>query len=200
MLPHLRELDDSDVYEQERGAAILHFSSDQAHNFSFESPKDYERSYEMINTSGYQTHPRIKMVQKAFPLTHSALDDDDVTLLDLLSKSHFDASTRTISSKLVGNSFTEIEERICSRFDVNSNLGQLFGRFVKEITNVLRCHLSEKEKVCFVEDFNNLVENEFVEFSKKDEEITRKEKDWKREFTSLEERLEATEAINRGIF
>ena len=203
MLPHLRELDDRGVNELERGAALLHFSSDQSHNFSFNSPDENESSYEIISTTGPQTHPRVKMVHKTFPLTHSALDDDDVALLDLLSKSRLDAATPKVSSSkhvFVGNPFTEIEGKICSRLDVNPTLRQVFGKFVKEITKVIQCNLSGKERVGFVEDFNVVVENKFLEFSAKEEEISMKEKEWKSQRRSFEERLVAAEEVQKGCF
>ena len=197
MLPQLRKLDERGVYDQERGAALLHFSSDQAHEFSFRSPDEADRSHGSLNTSGTQTHPRVKMVQKAFPVIHSALDDDDVTLLDLLSKTRADAPPAPAVP--VGNPFTEIEERIQSRLDTNSNLGHMFASFLTDVTNVIRCHLSEKVSVGFLDDLNEVVERKLLDFSEKEQGLARREKDWEKERISLEQRVEVAEEEKQGI-
>ena len=197
MLPQLRKLDDRGVYDQERGAALLHFSSDQAHEFSFRSPGEANSSQGSLNTSGTQTHPRVKMVQKTFPVIHSALDDDDVTLLDLLSKTRADAPPPTPAVP-VGNPFTEIEERIQSRLDSNSNLGHMFASFLTDVTNVIRCHLSEKVSVGFLDDLNEVVERRFLDFSEKEQGLARREKEWKKERISLEQRAEVAEEEKQG--
>ncbi|KAI6656006.1 CEP72 [Oopsacas minuta] len=200
MLPQLRKLDDRGVYEQERAAALLHFSSDQAHNFSFNSPDENDMSYELKNASEYHTHPRVKMVQNAFPLTHSALDDDDVTVLDLLSKSRIDAAPPPVTSSepvVVGNPFTEIEERIQSRLNINSNMGQVFASFLTDITNVIRCHWPNKVTVSFVDDLNEVVEKNFLDFSEKEDGISRREEEWQKEQRSLEQRVEIAEREQR---
>lgn len=203
MLPHLRQLDDRCVNEQERGAALLHFSSDQAHNFSFNSPEENERSYEILVSSvPPQTHPRVKMVQNAFPQSHSALDEDDVTLLNLLSKCHLDAPTSTMSHSehvLIGNSFTKVEEEVSLRLNFNSTLGRMFGRFLKDLSNALRRHLPETVRVAFLEDFNGILDFMLLEFSEKEEEILTKEKKLKNDCTILEEELEVAEGEKRGI-
>ena len=199
MLPQLRKLDDRGVYDQERGAALLHFSSDQAHEFSFRSPDEADRSHGSLNISGTQTHPRVKMVQKAFPVIHSALDDDDVTILDLLSKTRAEAPPApAVPAVPVGNPFTEIEERIQSRLDTNSSLGQMFASFLTDVTNVIRCHLSDRLSGGFLDDLNEVVERRFLDFSEKEQGLARREKDWKKERISLEQRVEAVEQDKQG--
>ena len=203
MLPQLRKLDDRGVYDQEREAALLHFSSYQAHHFSFESPDQANRSIESANRSmtENQTHPRVKMVQKSLtPLALNALDEDDIKLLDILSKSRTDVvPSPGIESEPVGNPFTELEERVQSRLDDKSDFGQIFVRFLNQITEVIRRHWPNKVSAEFVDDLNELVEENILDFCEKEDWVARKEEAWKREKFDLEKRTEAKEEEKKGM-
>ncbi|XP_043574881.1 centrosomal protein of 72 kDa [Chiloscyllium plagiosum] len=83
MLPNLRRLDDRPIRDSERKAALMHFTSDQAHEFQ-DCPveeEDNERS----------RHLRAEFV-KSLTKKCTELDEDDEAVLNLIAKCGWDLS------------------------------------------------------------------------------------------------------------
>ena len=79
MLPSLKKLDDRSVRDSERKAALMHFNTDQASEFTDDRLQDdYMTSSERFNV------PRVELVRNLGP--RSALDSDDVLLLDAITR------------------------------------------------------------------------------------------------------------------
>nr|XP_006825133.1 PREDICTED: centrosomal protein of 72 kDa-like isoform X2 [Saccoglossus kowalevskii] len=78
MLPNLRKLDDRDVRDSERKAALTHFTPDQATELT-EHPALPNPEEER------QPHPRAEYV-KSIGKKSTVLDDDDCEVLDLISR------------------------------------------------------------------------------------------------------------------
>ncbi|XP_061197157.1 centrosomal protein of 72 kDa-like [Saccostrea echinata] len=83
MLPNLQKLDDRGVRDRERQAALVHFSSSQATEMTHH-PHQEEPEHKASN-------PRAEMV-RGVGKGVSALDDDDVAVLDLIARSGGDLS------------------------------------------------------------------------------------------------------------
>ncbi|XP_033754494.1 centrosomal protein of 72 kDa-like isoform X2 [Pecten maximus] len=83
MLPNLQKLDDRGVRDRERNAALVHFSSSQAVEISVQ-PSNGEPPPK-------QPHPRAEMV-RGMGKGMTALDDDDVAVLDLIARTGGDLS------------------------------------------------------------------------------------------------------------
>ncbi|OWF39191.1 centrosomal protein of 72 kDa-like isoform X2 [Mizuhopecten yessoensis] len=83
MLPNLQKLDDRGVRDRERNAALVHFSSSQAVEISAQ-PSNEEPPPK-------QPHPRAEMV-RGMGKGMTALDDDDVAVLDLIARTGGDLS------------------------------------------------------------------------------------------------------------
>ncbi|XP_069112692.1 centrosomal protein of 72 kDa-like isoform X2 [Argopecten irradians] len=83
MLPNLQKLDDRGVRDRERNAALVHFSSSQALEISAQ-PSNGEPPPK-------QPHPRAEMV-RGMGKGMTALDDDDVAVLDLIARTGGDLS------------------------------------------------------------------------------------------------------------
>nr|XP_022341017.1 centrosomal protein of 72 kDa-like [Crassostrea virginica] len=83
MLPNLQKLDDRGVRDRERQAALVHFSSSQATEMTHH-PTQEEPHHRAPNA-------RAEMV-RAVGKGVSALDDDDVAVLDLIARSGGDLS------------------------------------------------------------------------------------------------------------
>ncbi|XP_074645718.1 centrosomal protein of 72 kDa-like isoform X2 [Tubulanus polymorphus] len=77
MLPNLKMLDDRSVRDGERKAALIHYSTDQAVEFK-------DAKMEQNQTPSKQNNPRVDMINNMKKT--SALDDDDVELLDLIAR------------------------------------------------------------------------------------------------------------------
>ncbi|KAK2556914.1 Centrosomal protein of 72 kDa [Acropora cervicornis] len=79
MLPNLRRLDDRSVRDSERRAAIMHFTSDQASDFDHKYTSNSKVELERLPL------PRTDMIYNLN--SHPAvLEDDDVAILDLISR------------------------------------------------------------------------------------------------------------------
>ncbi|XP_048762502.2 centrosomal protein of 72 kDa-like isoform X1 [Ostrea edulis] len=83
MLPNLQKLDDRGVRDRERQAALVHFSSSQATEMTH-----HPRQEEPVQRA---PNPRAEMIRGVGKGT-SALDDDDVAVLDLIARSGGDLS------------------------------------------------------------------------------------------------------------
>ncbi|XP_072416668.1 centrosomal protein of 72 kDa isoform X1 [Chiloscyllium punctatum] len=83
MLPNLRRLDDRPIRDSERKAALMHFTSDQAHEFQdcLVEEEDNERS----------RHLRAEFV-KSLTKKCTELDEDDEAVLNLIAKCGWDLS------------------------------------------------------------------------------------------------------------
>ncbi|XP_028409956.1 centrosomal protein of 72 kDa-like [Dendronephthya gigantea] len=80
MLPSLRKLDDRSVRDSERKAALMHFNTDQASEFINERFQD-----DFTNSNDrFHIPPRAELVRNLGP--RSALDNDDVRLLDAITR------------------------------------------------------------------------------------------------------------------
>ncbi|XP_068700637.1 centrosomal protein of 72 kDa-like isoform X2 [Montipora foliosa] len=79
MLPNLRRLDDRSVRDSERRAAIMHFTSDQASEFD----RQYSGSSKV--ESERLSLPRTDMIHNLTSCL-TVLEDDDVAVLDLISR------------------------------------------------------------------------------------------------------------------
>ncbi|XP_060073299.1 centrosomal protein of 72 kDa-like [Ylistrum balloti] len=89
MLPNLQKLDDRGVRDRERNAALVHFSSSQAVEISVQ-PSNGEPPPK-------PPHPRAEMV-RGMGKGMTALDDDDVAVLDLIARTGGDLSRpRTVT-------------------------------------------------------------------------------------------------------
>lgn len=90
MLPNLRRLDDRSVRDSERRAAIMHFTSDQASDFERHSSNSKVESER-------RPLPRTDMIHN-LASRPTVLEDDDVAVLDLISRTGGDlAQPRGIS-------------------------------------------------------------------------------------------------------
>ncbi|XP_041376248.1 centrosomal protein of 72 kDa-like [Gigantopelta aegis] len=78
MLPSLQKLDDRSVRDRERQAALIHFSSGQASEMT-ETPRSTDPPKRPPN-------PRVELVNR-MQKGVTALDDDDVAVLDLIAQS-----------------------------------------------------------------------------------------------------------------
>ncbi|XP_048576940.1 centrosomal protein of 72 kDa isoform X2 [Nematostella vectensis] len=83
LLPSLKRLDDRSVRDSERRAAIMHFTSEQASEFT-ESPSIQLTDHERPSV------PRADLVRTLGP--KSALAEDDVAVLDLITRTGGDLS------------------------------------------------------------------------------------------------------------
>ncbi|XP_071177138.1 centrosomal protein of 72 kDa-like [Mytilus edulis] len=83
MLPNLQKLDDRGVRDRERQAALVHFSSSQATEMT---PHE-----EVIEPQHRQPNPRAQSV-RGMGKGMTALDDDDVAVLDLIAHTGGDLS------------------------------------------------------------------------------------------------------------
>ncbi|XP_051872657.1 centrosomal protein of 72 kDa isoform X4 [Pristis pectinata] len=77
MLPNLRELDDRPIRDSERKAALMHFSTDQAHEFHEYPAQEAENVR--------PRHPRAEFVG-SLAKKYSELDKDDEAVLNLIAK------------------------------------------------------------------------------------------------------------------
>ncbi|XP_076470302.1 centrosomal protein of 72 kDa-like [Babylonia areolata] len=84
MLPSLQKLDDRGVRDRERQAALIHFSSSQATDMTAHPPKK--------DVSPTVPHPRVELTARLGK--PSAVDSDDVALLDLVALKDGDLSRR----------------------------------------------------------------------------------------------------------
>ncbi|CAH3039840.1 unnamed protein product [Porites evermanni] len=85
MLPNLRQLDDRSVRDSERRAAIMHFTSDQASDFDRHYSSNSKMESERVPL------PRSEMIRK-LASQPTVLEDDDVAVLDLISRTGGDLS------------------------------------------------------------------------------------------------------------
>jgi len=81
MIPTLKILDDRSIRDTERKAALSHFNTDQASQFEESPPKIKQK----VDSERMQRSSRSDIVRK-FASRHTVLDDDDVALIDLVSK------------------------------------------------------------------------------------------------------------------
>ncbi|XP_072880732.1 centrosomal protein of 72 kDa [Hemitrygon akajei] len=81
LLPNLRRLDDRPVKDSERKAALMHFSSNQAHEFHEYPAQEAENVR--------PRHPRAEFVG-SLAKKYSELDKDDEAVLNLIAKSNWD--------------------------------------------------------------------------------------------------------------
>ncbi|KAL5022267.1 hypothetical protein ScPMuIL_001422 [Solemya velum] len=83
MLPSLQKLDDRSVRDRERQAALIHFSSSQATEMTYHNREP--------ESQPKRSHPRAEFVA-GMGRGVTALDDDDVAILDLIARTGGDLS------------------------------------------------------------------------------------------------------------
>ncbi|XP_059800898.1 centrosomal protein of 72 kDa [Hypanus sabinus] len=91
LLPNLRRLDDRPVKDSERKAALMHFSTNQAHEFHEYPAQEAENVR--------PRHPRAEFVG-SLAKKYSELDKDDEAVLNLIAKSNWDMN---IPARITGS-------------------------------------------------------------------------------------------------
>ncbi|ELU05878.1 hypothetical protein CAPTEDRAFT_225423, partial [Capitella teleta] len=85
MLPNLRRLDDRSVRDGERKAALMHFTSDQAAQLTHHAQPTQPTQQQQ--PAREKNNPRVELVRSlAKPNPVAAFDEDDVAVLDLVSR------------------------------------------------------------------------------------------------------------------
>ncbi|XP_062925803.1 centrosomal protein of 72 kDa isoform X2 [Mobula hypostoma] len=94
LLPNLRRLDDRPVRDSERKAALMHFSTNQAHEFHEYPAQEAENVR--------SRHPRAEFVG-SLAKKYSELDKDDEAVLNLIAKSDWDMNVPARTTRSVKN-------------------------------------------------------------------------------------------------
>ncbi|XP_072139544.1 centrosomal protein of 72 kDa isoform X2 [Mobula birostris] len=94
LLPNLRRLDDRPVRDSERKAALMHFSTNQAHEFHEYPAQEAENVR--------SRHTRAEFVG-SLAKKYSELDKDDEAVLNLIAKSNWDMNVPARATRSVKN-------------------------------------------------------------------------------------------------